>query len=70
MTEPLRVGTRGSPLALAQTEEALSRLRAAHPDLATLAETVKRLEAEVVRLRQALSQHGIEPGAEEPGGAA
>ncbi len=34
MTAPLRVGTRGSPLALAQTEEALARLRAAHPDLA------------------------------------
>lgn len=33
MTEPLRVGTRGSPLALAQTEEALARLRAAHPEL-------------------------------------
>lgn len=33
MTERLRVGTRGSPLALAQTEEALRRLREAHPDL-------------------------------------
>ncbi len=32
MTEPLRVGTRGSPLALAQTEEALARLRALHPE--------------------------------------
>ncbi len=34
MTEILRVGTRGSPLALAQTEEALVRLRALHPELA------------------------------------
>ncbi len=34
MTETLRVGTRGSPLALAQTEEALARLRPLHPDLA------------------------------------
>ncbi len=33
MTERLRVGTRGSPLALAQTEEALAALRARHPDL-------------------------------------
>ncbi len=33
MTERLRVGTRGSPLALAQTEEALARLRPLHPDL-------------------------------------
>lgn len=34
MTERLRVGTRGSPLALAQTEEALARLRPHHPDIA------------------------------------
>ncbi len=34
MTESLRVGTRGSPLALAQTEEALARLRPLYPDLA------------------------------------
>ncbi len=34
MTERLRVGTRGSPLALAQTEEACARLRSAHPELA------------------------------------
>lgn len=34
MTERLRVGTRGSPLALAQTEEALALLRRAHEDLA------------------------------------
>jgi len=33
VTERLRVGTRGSPLALAQTEEALARLRKAQPDL-------------------------------------
>ncbi len=33
MTQILRVGTRGSPLALAQTEEALVRLRALHPEL-------------------------------------
>ena len=31
MRERLRVGTRGSPLALAQTEEAVARLRIAHP---------------------------------------
>ena len=31
---PVRVGTRGSPLALAQTELALSPLRAAHPGVA------------------------------------
>lgn len=29
----LKVGTRGSPLALAQTEEVLARLRVAHPDM-------------------------------------
>jgi len=34
MKERLRVGTRGSPLALAQTEEAVARLRVAHPHLA------------------------------------
>ncbi len=34
MTDRLRVGTRGSPLALAQTEEALRRMRDAHPGLA------------------------------------
>ena len=33
MTDRLRVGTRGSPLALAQTEEALAHLRRAHADL-------------------------------------
>lgn len=33
MTEHLRVGTRGSPLALAQTDEALDHLRSVHPDL-------------------------------------
>lgn len=31
MTDALRVGTRGSPLALAQTEEVLRRLRQVHP---------------------------------------
>jgi hydroxymethylbilane synthase len=30
---PLRIGTRGSPLALAQAHEVQARLRAAHPDL-------------------------------------
>lgn len=33
MTDRLRVGTRGSPLALAQTEEVVARLRNAHADL-------------------------------------
>ena len=33
-TPLLRIGTRGSPLALAQTEEARSRLAARHPELA------------------------------------
>ncbi len=32
MSDAWRVGTRGSPLARAQTEEALARLRALHPD--------------------------------------
>ena len=32
--KPLRIGTRGSPLALAQAEEVRARLVAAHPDLA------------------------------------
>ncbi|HLN23342.1 MAG TPA: hydroxymethylbilane synthase [Patescibacteria group bacterium] len=32
-TSPLRIGTRGSPLALAQAHEVQARLRAAHPDL-------------------------------------
>jgi hydroxymethylbilane synthase len=35
MTATLRVGTRGSPLALAQTDEVLGRLRAIRPDLRT-----------------------------------
>ena len=35
MTEAVRVGTRGSPLALAQTEEVVGRLRATRPDLRT-----------------------------------
>jgi Clp amino terminal domain, pathogenicity island component len=34
---------------------------AAHPDLASLAEQVQRLGAEVERLRDLLRQHGIEP---------
>ncbi len=34
MKDELRVGTRGSPLALAQTEEALVRLRRLHPHVA------------------------------------
>lgn len=34
MTDTLKVGTRGSPLALAQTEEALARLRSLHPGVA------------------------------------
>lgn len=33
-TTPLRIGTRGSPLALAQAHEVQARLVAAHPDLA------------------------------------
>jgi hydroxymethylbilane synthase len=33
-TTPLRIGTRGSPLALAQAHEVQARLAAAHPDLA------------------------------------
>src|SRR5215470_15050670 len=32
-TGPLRIGTRGSPLALAQAKEVQQRLAAAHPDL-------------------------------------
>jgi ATP-dependent Clp protease ATP-binding subunit ClpA len=43
---------------------------AAHPDLATLAEAVGRLEAELGRLRQLLRQHGIDPESDEQGGAA
>lgn len=34
MTTPLRIGTRGSPLALAQAQETRDRLAAAHPELA------------------------------------
>ncbi len=34
MTQPLRIGTRGSPLALAQAHETRDRLAAAHPHLA------------------------------------
>jgi ClpA/ClpB-like protein/UvrB/UvrC motif-containing protein len=34
---------------------------ATHPDLMSLAETVERLEAELERIRQMLSRHGIEP---------
>jgi len=33
LSHPLRIGTRGSPLALAQAHEARDRLLAAHPDL-------------------------------------
>jgi len=35
---------------------------AAHPDLTSLAEQVRRLSGEVERLRDLLRQHGIEPG--------
>ncbi len=41
MTRTFRAGTRSSPLALAQTEEALARLRAAHRDLAFEAVTIR-----------------------------
>jgi hypothetical protein len=43
---------------------------AAHPDLATLAEAVERLDGELERLRQLLRQHGIDPESDEQGGAA
>ena len=33
LNRPIRVGSRGSPLALIQDEEALSQLRVRHPDL-------------------------------------
>src|SRR5215510_8751570 len=33
LSRPLRIGTRGSPLALAQADELRRRLAAAHPDL-------------------------------------
>ena len=42
---------------------------AAHPDLATLAEAVERLDAELGRLRLLLGQHGINPESDEQGGA-
>src|SRR2546426_207900 len=35
MSGTLRVGTRGSPLALAQTEQVVRQLRSVHPDLET-----------------------------------
>jgi 2-oxo-4-hydroxy-4-carboxy--5-ureidoimidazoline (OHCU) decarboxylase len=35
--------------------------KAAHPDLASLAEQVQRLSSEVERLRDLLRQHGIDP---------
>ncbi|HJN24542.1 MAG TPA: hydroxymethylbilane synthase, partial [Rhodospirillales bacterium] len=37
---PFRIGTRGSPLALAQAEEVKARLIATFPDMAELAEIV------------------------------
>jgi len=41
MTEALRVGTRGSPLALAQTEEVVQRLRATHANLRTVTVAIR-----------------------------
>jgi hydroxymethylbilane synthase len=41
MSDVLRVGTRGSPLALAQTEEVLARLRAVHPRVSTEVVVIK-----------------------------
>lgn len=41
MTRTFRVGTRGSPLALAQTDEVLGRLRKAHPDAEFEAITIR-----------------------------
>ncbi len=34
LPSPLRIGTRGSPMALSQTEQVRDRLLAAHPELA------------------------------------
>ncbi len=52
MTEhPVRIGTRGSPLALAQSEELQRRLRAAHPQLGaerTIAISVIRTTGDIV----------------------
>lgn len=41
MTDVLRIGTRGSPLALAQTEEVLARLRAVHPHVSSEVVVIK-----------------------------
>src|SRR5262245_24634425 len=39
--QPVRIGTRGSPLALAQAREAAARLAAAHPGLVTELVTIR-----------------------------
>src|SRR5919206_426274 len=55
MSKPiLRIGTRGSPLALAQANEVRARLAAAHPDLAApdaVAIAVIRTTGDMVRDR-------------------
>ena len=48
-------------LLLADKTARQQQWQAAHPDLASLAEQVQRLSAEVERLRDLLRQHGIEP---------
>ncbi|HEY8014459.1 MAG TPA: hydroxymethylbilane synthase [Dongiaceae bacterium] len=51
-TGPLRIGTRGSPLALAQAKEVQQRLAAAHPDLAPAEIAVIRTTGDRVQDRK------------------
>ena len=48
----LRIGTRGSPLALAQAAEVRARLAAAHPDLAPAEVAVIRTTGDKVQDRK------------------
>jgi hypothetical protein len=51
-TGPLRIGTRGSPLALAQAREVQQRLAAAHPELAPAEIAVIRTTGDKVQDRK------------------
>ncbi len=51
MSEPIRIGTRGSPLALAQAREVAARLAAAHPGLSPAAIVVIRTTGDRVQER-------------------
>lgn len=66
MTKPFKIGTRGSPLALAQTELFLRALRARHPVLSAPG----ALQVVVITTSGDMSQKANTPLSEEKGGKA